>query len=470
MHVWPGSVSHVSETEWPVKMVLVRAARARKEPRGLPLAQASSPLEGCALAPLSLRDGRQIGFVTGTKNRSFISHSSMDAGPSGDAVPRRKDSSGKRQSKSRGPHAPSRLKSGLMGVSLPAVEELGGSSALEGKAGGSPLGSRCRGALGNTLLLNFQSMRIMRGDADEDSASDLSDSERVPMPPSPRRPPDLRLRAEEIDPVCFDLALQPGAGHARPEYCYPDFLPPPWNSWDLRDRAVLENTEHRPGAVPRAGGLLGKYVDRLVRLEWLQILTVQGERARGAKGRPPPVPGTAAPLQSPGRSKLPARAAARPHQDGAPKPAPSRRKGFHRQEGRPSCFSPEASAKVLDVLSTSRLSTPQALDVRTGEKGQKCRSPGPPRWEPAGGDHSWRIESRGNTRIPRPAALSLDSADPHRASRTQDMQILRKRETQRTVGMPPGPARKNSRRTEAGRTRANSNSVRNGELRTPAET
>ncbi|KAM7125578.1 LOW QUALITY PROTEIN: protein FAM217B [Molossus nigricans] len=355
----------------------------------------------------------------------------MDAGLSGDSVPPRKNSSGKRRSKFQGPHAPSGLKSSVMGVSPRAVEELGGSIALEGKAQGSPLGSRCRGASGNTLLLDFRSMRIMGGDADEDSASDLSDSERVPVPPSPRRPPDLRLRAEEIDPVCFDLDLQPGAGHAGPEYCYPDFLPPPWNSWDLRDRAVLENTEHRPGAGPRAGGLLGRYVDRLVRLEWLQVLTVQGERARGAKARPPPVPGAAAPLQSPGRSKLPAGAAARPHQNGAPKPGPSRKKGFHRQDGRPCRSSSEAPAEALDVLSTSRLSSQkQALDVRTEEKRQRCKSPRPPRWELAGSDSSWRMESSGNARVPRPATLTLDSADPHKASNARHANLKKKGNTE----------------------------------------
>ena len=34
-----------------------------------------------------------------------------------------------------------------------------------------------------------------------DGASDLSDSERIPIPPSPCTPPELILRAEEIDPV-----------------------------------------------------------------------------------------------------------------------------------------------------------------------------------------------------------------------------------------------------------------------------
>lgn len=109
--------------------------------------------------------------------------------------------------------------------------------APEGPAERSPLGPVCQGASGNELFLAFQSLRIIKEDADEDSASDLSDSERVPMSPSPLSPPDLRLRAEEIDPVHFDAP--PGRGHARPEASYPDFLPAPFSSWDLRDMALL---------------------------------------------------------------------------------------------------------------------------------------------------------------------------------------------------------------------------------------
>lgn len=147
------------------------------------------------------------------------------------------------------------------------------------------------GAAGNKLFLAVQSVGVLKGDADEDSASDLSDSERVPVAPSPRTPPDLRLRAEEIDPACFDLDLHPGQGHARAQYCYPDFLPPRCSSWDLRGMAVLVHAERRPGAVPRPGGLLGRYVDRLLQLEWLQIQTVQGERAKGGKARLSAAPG-----------------------------------------------------------------------------------------------------------------------------------------------------------------------------------
>ncbi|KAM8773773.1 protein FAM217B [Rhynchonycteris naso] len=280
-------------------------------------------------------------------------------------------------------------------------------------------------------------MRILKEDADEDSASDLSDSERVPIPPSPRTPPDLRLRAEEIDPVCFALDLHAGQGHAGPDYGYPDFLPPPCNSWDLRDMAVLVNAEHRPGAVPRVGGPLGRYVDRLLQLEWLQIQTVQGERGKGAKARPPAAAaaaaagGTAGPLKSPGRSKLMASGAlSRTYLEGPPKTGPWRKKGFPHEEGHPSSHCCEMSPKALDVLSGSRLCAQKpALDARTEDKKKRCStSPRPPRWEPAGSDSGPRMESSGNIRVPKqPAALILDPADAHKASRTPARANLKKK-------------------------------------------
>lgn len=346
----------------------------------------------------------------------------MEAGGSWNKVPRWKNASGGRQSESGGLPAPSRPKGSLPRVSPLAGEELGGSTSPEGKAERSPGGPGCQGAAGNKLLLDFQSLRLMKEDSEEDSASDLSDSERVPVPPSPRSPPDLHLRAEEIDPVCFDLDLQPGQGHARPEYCYPDVLPPPCNSWDLRDMAVLTNTEHRPAPGPRAGGLLGKYVHRLVQLEWLQILTVQGERAKAAKARlssaPGALPGPTGSLKSPGRSKPPGSAGPRPHQDGAPRSGSSRKKGAPR-EGHPTFCWLETPAKLPDVPGPgpSRL-CPQkhALGARAEEKrsGRSSR----PRWDLAGSDSSRRLESISNLRGSAPPG-SLDAADPPKASRAQ---------------------------------------------------
>ncbi|CAK6447278.1 unnamed protein product [Pipistrellus nathusii] len=342
----------------------------------------------------------------------------MEAGQSWNKVPRWKNSSGERQSESGSHSAPSRPKGSLPRLSPLAGEELGGCISPEGKAQRSPLGAGYRGAAGNKLLLDFQSLRLMKEDSEEDSASDLSDSERVPVPPSPRSPPDLHLRAEEIDPVYFDLDLQPGQGHARPEYYYPDFLPSPCNSWDLRDMAVLANTEHRPVPGSRAGGLLGKYVQRLVQLEWLQILTVQGERARAAKVRLSPTPGPAGPLKSPGRSKPLGSAGSRPHQDGAPRSGSSRKKGAPR-EGHPTYCWLETSAKSPDVPvpGPSRV-CPQkhALGARAEER-RSGRSPRP-RSDLASSDSSRRLESSSNLRGPAPPG-SLDAADLPKASRTQ---------------------------------------------------
>lgn len=362
--------------------------------------------------------GRQcLSRVLDSKSLSFVSHSSMDAGRSWNKVLRWENTSGKRQSESGGCPAPSRPKDSLLRVSPLAGEELGGSISPEGKAKRSPLGPRCQRASGNNLLLDIQSLKLMKEDSEEDSASDLSDSERVPFPPSLHSPPDLHLRAEEIDQVGFDLDLQPGQGHARPEYCYPDFLPPPCNSWDLRDMAVLANTEPRTAPGLRAGGLLGKYVDRLVQLEWLQILTVQGERAKAAKARLPPasgtLPGSTGPLKSPGRSKTPGSAGSRLHQDGAPRPGSSRKKGAPREGHSPYCWL-ETSPKPLDMLGTSILcSQKHALGAQTEKR--SSRSPQPP-WDQAGSSSSHRMESISNLRGP------ATSQEPGRSRPPQGLQ------------------------------------------------
>ncbi|XP_036915895.1 protein FAM217B isoform X2 [Sturnira hondurensis] len=354
--------------------------------------------------------------------------SSMDAGPSWTKAPRGKNSLGKRQSDPQAPCVPPRPESSLARVSWPAAEEPGGRISPEAKAERSPLG-----ATGNKLFLAVQSMGILKGDVDEDSASDLSDSERIPIAPSPRTPPDLRLRAEEIDPACFDLDLHPGQGHARTQHCYPDFLPPRCSSWDLRGMAMLVHAERRPGAVPRAGGLLGRYVDRLLQLEWLQIQTVQGERAKGGKARLPAAPG--GPLQSPGRGKLLAGAVSRPPQDGAPKSGPARKKGLPRTQGAPSCYPFETPPKPLEVLSGSRLgSQKQTPDVRTEEKKKGTKNPRPPRWHLAGGDGSLAMESSGNIRFPKQPAGTPDSMEARKASKPQAHAHLKKKGNANSCG------------------------------------
>uniref|UniRef100_A0A8C0H6Z2 Family with sequence similarity 217 member B n=1 Tax=Chelonoidis abingdonii TaxID=106734 RepID=A0A8C0H6Z2_CHEAB len=153
----------------------------------------------------------------------------------------------------------------------------------------------------NEMFLDFQSVRIIQEDAAEDSASDLSDSERIPIPPSPCTPPELNLRAEEIDPACFEHLFD--AGYKESIYYYPDFLPPPFNSWDLQQLAVFVNTECKSESRPQPAGFIEKYIDRLLQLEWLQVQTIRNEKGKTAKARPQTAPSIIRTLKSLGKGK-----------------------------------------------------------------------------------------------------------------------------------------------------------------------
>ncbi|XP_030318722.1 protein FAM217B isoform X1 [Calypte anna] len=168
-------------------------------------------------------------------------------------------------------------------------------------AGAGPCSSKWQEASVDEMFLDFESVQIIKEDAEDDSASDLSDSERIPIPPSPCTPPELILRAEEIDPVCLEHV--PDTGFKESEYYYPDFLPPPFNSWDLKQLAIFVNVEGKTEFQPKPTGFLEKYIDRLVQLEWLQMQTVQNEKGKAAKARPQTTPGSIRTLKSPGKSK-----------------------------------------------------------------------------------------------------------------------------------------------------------------------
>ncbi|XP_023693401.1 uncharacterized protein [Paramormyrops kingsleyae] len=147
-------------------------------------------------------------------------------------------------------------------------------------------------------LLALEPLRLReQEEADADSASDLSDSERLPVPPSPCTPPQLNLRAEVISASDLQPHFPGPRGLSYGSHSYPDFLPPPFNTWSLQQLAVFLNTEGRSAPRPRPVGHLEKYLERLLQLEWLQIQTIQEENGKPAApvsvSRPHPRPHTA---------------------------------------------------------------------------------------------------------------------------------------------------------------------------------
>uniref|UniRef100_A0A3P8YC23 Uncharacterized protein n=2 Tax=Esox lucius TaxID=8010 RepID=A0A3P8YC23_ESOLU len=115
---------------------------------------------------------------------------------------------------------------------------------------------------------------------DEDVDTDLSDSERLPTSSLSSFPPPLNLRPEILD----SQHLQPD--HTCSRLTYPDFLPPPFNSWSLQQLALFLHPEERHTHRSRAAGLqLDRYLDRLLQMELLQILSIQEE-----SGNVSPVP------------------------------------------------------------------------------------------------------------------------------------------------------------------------------------
>ncbi|XP_068450753.1 uncharacterized protein [Clinocottus analis] len=123
------------------------------------------------------------------------------------------------------------------------------------------------------------------GHGEGDSDTDLSESERLPASPCNRPPPQLQLRPEVIGADdCSSCSRRP-RGHNHGGLDFPDFLPPPFNSWSLGQLAVFYNTEGRGAPRPRPVGPLERYLERMLQLEWRQIQTVQEE------GGTPVVPG-----------------------------------------------------------------------------------------------------------------------------------------------------------------------------------
>lgn len=142
---------------------------------------------------------------------------------------------------------------------------------LSGRTSASPCPGSPHQPEGHSLRLEVSS----QGETDSDT--DLSESERRPASSSVRVPPQLELRPEVIDAPDRTTQRRRARGQSCDGYDFPDFLPPPFNSWNLRQLAMFYNTEGRRAPRPRPAGSLERYLERLLQLEWHQFQTVQEE-------------------------------------------------------------------------------------------------------------------------------------------------------------------------------------------------
>ncbi|NWW54576.1 F217B protein, partial [Pedionomus torquatus] len=282
-----------------------------------------------------------------------------------------------------------------------------------------PCSSKWQEASVDEMFLDFESVQFIKEDAEDDSASDLSDSERIPIPPSPCTPPELILRAEEIDPVCLEHV--PETGFKESEYYYPDFLPPPFNSWDLKQLAIFVNVEGKTDLRPKPTGFLEKYIDRLLQLEWLQMQTVQNEKGRAPKARPQTAPGSVRTLKSPGRGKallspLPSKQAV--PQEGVPKLP----RGYSGPRGDPYC---EESRQLHSHPGHLRLAEKAGRTLSSqrqpGEARSELKKPPAARQQLLNvqpSETSSKIQSVGNIRPPKQPPVFHGSAAPVKGLKT----------------------------------------------------
>ncbi|XP_064024173.1 protein FAM217B isoform X2 [Pogoniulus pusillus] len=268
------------------------------------------------------------------------------------------------------------------------------------------------------MFLDFESVQIIKEDAEDDSASDLSDSERIPIPPSPCTPPELILRAEEIDPGCLEHVLD--TGFKESEYYYPDFLPPPFNSWDLKQLAIFVNVEGKMEFQPKPTGFLEKFIDRLLQLEWLQMQTVQNEKGRATKARPQTAPSSIRTLKSPGKGKallspLPSKQII-PHESVSKLPRSySGHRGEPYCEGSRQLHSHPGHLKLSERVGCAVSSPRQSAEVKSELK-KKPIAKQQLNQQPS--ENSSKIQSVGNMRPPKQSPVFPGSAAPIKGLRT----------------------------------------------------
>ncbi|XP_072308403.1 uncharacterized protein [Eucyclogobius newberryi] len=133
----------------------------------------------------------------------------------------------------------------------------------------------CHRALSHSSPDPAPRLSVLRecGDLREgDSDTDLSESEKLSELPRGGPPPKLELRSEVIT-----LEEPPPCSRQKnkSKFDFPDFLPPPFNSWSLNQLAYFYNMDGCAASQPRPTGSLERYLERLVQLEWYQIKTWQ---------------------------------------------------------------------------------------------------------------------------------------------------------------------------------------------------
>ncbi|XP_064321411.1 protein FAM217B isoform X2 [Phalacrocorax carbo] len=286
-------------------------------------------------------------------------------------------------------------------------------------AGAGPCSSKWQEASVDEMFLDFESVQIIKEDAEDDSASDLSDSERIPIPPSPCTPPELILRAEEIDPLCLEHV--PHTGFKESEYYYPDFLPPPFNSWDLKQLAIFVNVEGKTEFRPKPTGFLEKYIDRLLQLEWLQMQTVQNEKGKAAKARPQTAPGSIRTLKSPGKGK--ALLSPLPQKQVVPQESVTKLpRSYSGHRGDSYCeesrqlYSHPGHLKLSERMGCAQSSQRQSGEVRSELKKNPTAKQQLLNMQPS--ENSSKIQSVGNVRPPKQSPVCHGSAAPIKGLKT----------------------------------------------------
>uniref|UniRef100_A0A8C6T9Y1 Protein FAM217B n=1 Tax=Neogobius melanostomus TaxID=47308 RepID=A0A8C6T9Y1_9GOBI len=108
---------------------------------------------------------------------------------------------------------------------------------------------------------------------DDDSDTDISESETLSQLPCGGPPPQLDLRP---DVITSEEPIPISRRKKQPKFDFPDFLPPPFNSWSLNQLAIFYNMDStRSASRSRPTGPLERYMERLLQLEWYQIQTLQ---------------------------------------------------------------------------------------------------------------------------------------------------------------------------------------------------